>query len=101
MEWKKLSQLTGNPEYNEAAQRAMDAVLQSPQMRKNEKLSTKGTTRHRGGDEENGDPDLILSELNYKGESVSGWFTLGSKGDSFPELLLKQWLLTNRTDRFP
>lgn len=79
--------MTGNPTFDEAAQRASDAIE---------------TARLRlgwgDGDKEGLAPlylDPVTGEFS-RGGVVGDRVTLGARGDSYYEYLLKQWLLSGK-----
>mmetsp|Transcript_13383 Transcript_13383/g.25291 ORF Transcript_13383/g.25291 Transcript_13383/m.25291 type:complete len:534 (+) Transcript_13383:78-1679(+) len=76
LEFRTLSQVTGNPSYGEAVDRVTDHVHGL------EKLD-----------------GLVMNLINPQGgDFVGGLYSLGSRGDSYYEYLLKQWLLSDHKD---
>lgn len=78
LEFKKLSYFTGDMKFDKAAQDVMKAVFRH-------------IPRLRGG--------LFSMFVSRKdGTPDEGKVTLGARGDSFYEYIVKQWVLTNRTE---
>eukprot|EP00752_Nemacystus_decipiens_P003825 g3519.t1 len=96
LEFSYLSKLTGDPFFHDVAQRASDAV---------EEARVKLAWGQKGDGEQQGlAPVFVDPESGLFGESggavggTSGLVTLGARGDSYYEYLLKQWLFSNKED---
>ena len=77
MEFKYLSHVTGNPAYHTAVDRTMDRV--DEQIKRAHGLAS-----------------IFVSPTD--GSLRPGRITLGARGDSYYEYLLKQWLLTGKKE---
>ncbi|KAJ1741714.1 mannosyl-oligosaccharide alpha-1,2-mannosidase [Coemansia sp. RSA 990] len=76
LEFRYLSKLTGKPEYRQQVDRIIDAMLKAPKY--------DGLV-----------PTWVSSRYgNFTGSDIS----LGSRGDSYYEYLLKQWLQTRQSE---
>lgn len=76
LEFRDLTQLTGDLRYKEAVDRTMEKVQSQPKRR-----------------------NLVPLFINvHTGNLRSGTLTLGARADSYYEYLLKQWLQTGRLE---
>eukprot|EP00750_Incisomonas_marina_P017707 INCI2369.1.p1 GENE.INCI2369.1~~INCI2369.1.p1 ORF type:complete len:752 (+),score=136.84 INCI2369.1:60-2315(+) len=78
LEFKYLSYLTGDPKYANAANKVMDVVAAATS-------------------KENGLVPIFIDPSSGKFQTSSR-ITLGARGDSYYEYLLKQWLITSKTE---
>ncbi|CAN0098650.1 unnamed protein product, partial [Ectocarpus sp. 12 AP-2014] len=96
LEFSYLTKLTGDPSFHGAAQRASDAV---------EEAIVKLAWGEKGRGERQGlAPVFVDPKTGLFGESGGavgtnrGLVTLGARGDSYYEYLLKQWLFSGKKD---
>ncbi|CAM9761408.1 unnamed protein product, partial [Ectocarpus fasciculatus] len=97
LEFSYLTKLTGDPSFHEAAQRASDAVEEAI-------VKLAWGEKGRGERQQGLAPVFVDPKTGLFGESGGavgsnrGLVTLGARGDSYYEYLLKQWLFSGKKD---
>jgi len=97
LEWRKLSELTGDPKYAEKVDKVVDTMLSVDTKNWDGLFPTQynpDTGRFTGGILDDFSNPISLVFINPLVDHI----TFGARGDSFYEYLLKQWLLTYKTD---
>ena len=105
LEFRALSRHTGNPTYEAVAQRIM-TYLRRLQHGSSSRITLEGEGGAGEGGGEGGAWPVDLPRGLYPmfispetGQWMSQEVTLGARADSLYEYLLKQWLLSGRTDQ--